>query len=236
MWPRTLSHKYDQLRDGGSDTHSLSDDSEKNENVIQTAVPSSMTKLHQAREVIFSVTGFLCFWIVLITAWRTTLHPTPHTRYEKQFLTCGNSTVEAEAQDCVFDLLSHNWVPRPCMDWEITAEFREYVRNPDRFWGSWPYFTDNKGKEWIPDEESLAHIGDALVITTQEEHLAHCDFLVRRIHRAAAGITNLDGYIARYAHTIHCINELRDPTVKPLDRLTEGYWVGFSNCQVEVPV
>ena len=71
--------------------------------------PGRISKMQQLRELILAATLLLCFWILLVTAWRTTLHPLPRSiRYEKQTLECGNTTVEAESRGCAFDMLSHN--------------------------------------------------------------------------------------------------------------------------------
>ena len=233
MLPRKLSPACAALQEEESDTGPFYDDIQRN---MQQLRDPRRGKLQVVRNAAFTLTALLCLWIVLVTAWRTTLHPTPRAlKYKKERLTCGNSTAEAESLGCVFDLLSHNWLPVPCMDYEITAEFRQYVLSADRHLGAWPYFID-ANEERIKDETSLAHIGGQRVATTQEEYLAHCDFLIRRMHRAASGITKLDGSIARYSHTLHCIHELKNPKAKPLDVLNKAFHVGFSDCHVDVVV
>jgi hypothetical protein len=37
-------------------------------------------------------------------------------------------------------MLSHTWVPKPCYDSEIDAEFREWIFNPSLTGGAFPNF------------------------------------------------------------------------------------------------
>jgi hypothetical protein len=180
---------------------------------------------------------------VLVTAWRTTLHPLPRTvRYEKQTLECGNTTAEAEARGCAFDILSHNWVAPPCLDPLTEAEYRAYVSSPERMLGAYPYFLDKEGTQHISDERTFAllangpTLADAHVHTTREEHLAHCSFLLRRTHRAAQGLVHLNDENVQFWHTEHCLDELRHPDKKPMNELNEGFYVGFAPCTIDVPV
>ena len=133
MWPRNWSsirnHTYDRL--GGtpkfmSNTESFIEDGKAEEQPTlgqdQTAVGGrsssiSTSRIQQALRLVLAAVGVVSLWIVLITAWRTTLHPVPRAaRYERKTLTCGNTTAEAEARGCAFDILSHNWVAPACLD------------------------------------------------------------------------------------------------------------------------
>lgn len=186
-----------------------------------------------------------CVWIVLVAAWRTTIHPTPkHVKYEKQTLMCGNTTAEAEARGCTFDLMSHNWVPNPCLDHEIAGEFREFVNSPDRLYRAWPYYNDYEGKKWIEDERELALMADwnwdndprGLVVTTLEVHLKHCEFMIKRVHRSAVSHNvPLDSVFTMYRHIVHCLKQFREPG-PPLGELSTPLYVGFTRCTIDVPV
>ncbi len=134
MWPRnwsfTTKPTYDRLHGGTfrsmSSKQSFTDDGEaENQPSLgqdKTAVgggssSTSTSWIQQARQLVLAAMGAVCLWIVLVTAWRTTLHPVPRAvRYEEQTLTCGNTTAEAEARGCAFDILSHNWVTPACLD------------------------------------------------------------------------------------------------------------------------
>jgi len=45
---------------------------------------------------------------------------------------CGNSTEEARARGCKYDVLLNNWVPAPCFDQEWVDEYLE-----DNSWGAY---------------------------------------------------------------------------------------------------
>jgi hypothetical protein len=207
------------------------------------AAASRYSKLQQVREIILAIASLICLWIVLVTAWRSTLHPIPRTiRYEKRTLSCGNTTAEAESRGCAFDLLSHNWVAPPCLDPLTESEYREYVSSPERTFGPYPYYLDTKGEHHISDERSFAllangpTLAEQQVYTTREEHLAHCSFLMRRNHRAAEGKVRLNDENSQFWHTEHCIKEIGNPNKKPMDALNEGFYVGFAPCTIEVSV
>lgn len=209
---------------------------------MTTAKKSWLQKTHQ---LLLGALGLLSVWIVLITAWRTTLHPVPRAaRYEKQTLTCGNTTAEAESRGCVFDMLSHNWVAPACLDPVTEAEYRAYVADPARHFGPYPYYIDNDavegGLEHVDDERVFAQLADSPVLikvhTTREEHLAHCEFLLRRTARAADGKVRMNDENLQFWHAEHCLDELRHADRKPMDQLNEGFYVGYSPCTVEVLV
>jgi len=108
--------------------------------------------------------------------------------------------------------------------------------------GPYPYFLDPEGKHRIADEHAFSLLAngptlpDQHVYTTREEHLAHCRFLLMRIHRAAQRIVRLNDENAEFWHTKHCLGELSNPGRKPLDELNEGFYVGYSPCTIEVPL
>ncbi|KAB8237445.1 uncharacterized protein BDW43DRAFT_307720 [Aspergillus alliaceus] len=240
-WKRTPTIDYTSLPfeiDSNRTSNEASDLEKTNITHLHTRTrPHRRTWLTTTQNALFLLAGLLCLYISALAAWRTTFHPTTGIQtYYKKTLSCGNTTEEAESNGCEFDLLSHNWVPSPCVDHYIMNEFRNYVRSPERKYSAWPYYVDREGKDWIPDERTLALRANQHVVTTQEEHLAHCGFLIKRIHRAMLGITKADDIVSKYPHTVHCVEELMREKKKPLDVLTEGYWVGFSTCTVEVPL
>lgn len=254
MWPRKISAAYDRLRgaDGGSDvdadseTQPFTDGEAGKQDPIyhmrDSARPRS--RMQRAREALVYTLGILCLWILLVTAWRTTLHPVPRAvRYETRTLECGNTTDEAKARGCSFDLLSHNWVPPPCLDPLTESEYRAYISSPERAMGAYPYFLDAEGTRRVESEDAFSMLADGHpvladqhVYTTREEHLAHCKFLLRRTHRAAERKVRLNDENAQFWHTAHCLEELSHPDRKPMNALNEGFFVGYSPCTIEVPV
>ncbi|KAK3357856.1 hypothetical protein B0T25DRAFT_540396 [Lasiosphaeria hispida] len=250
MWPRKISAAYDRLRGADGDdaeTQPFTDgEAEKQDagHPMSSTTPRPRSWMHKARSALAFTLGIFCGWILLVTAWRTTLHPVPRTvQYTTKTLECGNTTAEAEARGCSFDLLSHNWVPPPCLDSQTESEYRAYISSPERALGAYPYFLDAEGTKRVESERAFALLAnghpvlaDQHVYTTREEHLAHCKFLLRRTHRAAQRKVRLNDENAGFWHTEHCLEELSHPNRKPLAALNEGFFVGYSPCTIEVPV
>ncbi|OIW27029.1 hypothetical protein CONLIGDRAFT_683967 [Coniochaeta ligniaria NRRL 30616] len=241
-----MSLAYDRLRGVDPEEQPFTDvnvGAEKQETAMTQAEAPRGSRMGKLRQLLLTVVGILCLWITLVTAWRTTLHPVPRAvRYEKRTLSCGNTTDEAQSRGCAFDLLSHNWVPPPCLDPLSESEYRDYVSSPERALGPYPYYLDQAGTQHIADEHTFAllangpTLADQHVFTTREEHLAHCGFLLRRTHRAAQGIVRLNDENIQYWHTKHCIEELGHPNRKPLTELNEGFYIGFATCTIEEAV
>ncbi|KAK0760701.1 hypothetical protein N5P37_006898 [Trichoderma harzianum] len=245
MWPLKVKTVYERLH--GSEVSSASNsftdgDVEKLDGPLPSN-PHPRSKFQYFYDALRTSIRLFCLWIVLVTAWRTTFHSTPRAiRYEKQTLECGNTTEEAAARGCAFDLLSHNWVAKQCMDSLTESEYREYVSSPDRKMGPYPYFLDPDGKNRVIGERAFAllangpTLADQHVYTTREEHLAHCKYLLRRTHRAAEGKVQLNDENKQFWHAAHCLEELSNPNKKPMDELNEGFYVGFAPCTIDVPV
>ncbi|KZM21320.1 uncharacterized protein EKO05_0007963 [Ascochyta rabiei] len=245
MWLHKLKTAYQPVfgSDAESEAQSLAEAEARKFEEDGHLDTTSRNWVKTIRNAIIAIAGLLCFWILGVTAWRTTLHARPApVRYEQITLECGNTTAEAQARGCGFDLLSHNWVPPPCMDTLTESEYRAYVSSPERILGPYPYFLDQEGKQRIPDEHAFSMLAngptlaDQHVYTTREEHLAHCNFLLRRTHRAAQRLVQLNDENAAFWHTEHCLGELRHANKKPLDQLNEGFYVGYSPCTIKIPV
>lgn len=245
MWPSSFNPIYERLRGRSTyfESQFLSDESSEKQDLERDGYVPAKSRTQRLCRIVFYIAGGLCLWIVLITAWRTTLHPEPRTiKYEKKTLECGNTTTEAEARGCAFDLLSHNWLPQPCLDPLGEAEYREYVTSPDRMYGPYPYFLDSEGTQRVSDERQFAMLAngptlaDQHVFTTREEHLAHCSFLLRRTHRGAEGKVRVNDENLQFWHTEHCLNEIRHADRKPMNELNEGFYVGYAPCTIEVPI
>jgi hypothetical protein len=241
-----MSVTYDRLRgtDGTSETDSLTNGEAEKQEIENYPDNARPRRMQQVREVILVLAALGCLWIVLVTAWRSTLHPMPRAvRFEKKTLHCGNTTDEAIANGCSFDLLSHNWVAPPCLDPVTESEYRAYIMDPERAWGPFPYFRDREGKERVPDEHAFSmlanghpNLDEQHVATTREEHLAHCNYLLRRTARAAAGLVRMNDENSGFWHTEHCLEEIRHPGKKAMDEINEGFFVGYAPCTIEVAV
>ncbi|PIG88392.1 hypothetical protein AARAC_004626 [Aspergillus arachidicola] len=147
---------------------------------------------------------------------------------------CGSTAVEARANGCVFDLVTNNWVPKRCADAETAQEFREWVSNNVRLRQSWPYYYDGHGERQIASEEEMAGMVGQLVYTTTENHLGHCTFLMRRLHRfldsdAETAISRIN-----FNHTLHCSSEVLravgNPECEDRGIITSAFLVGITGC------
>ncbi|KAF2715974.1 hypothetical protein K431DRAFT_236429 [Polychaeton citri CBS 116435] len=122
-------------------------------------------------------------------------------------LHCGNSSTEARALGCVFDLLTNNWMPEYCSDPSTDAEYREWVLDPSRELGAWAFFYDDQAERQVGSEEELSDLVGEHVYTTTQNHLAHCAFIARRMHRLVTGeifaVTH-----NTFAHTVHCTSAI----------------------------
>jgi hypothetical protein len=133
-------------------------------------------------------------------------------------LSCGDTAAEAKARGCEFDVLSYSWIPKDCRDRETDDEFREWLYSDERQLGPWPFFRDKGMKDRIPDANALSEWRRA-VFTPQDEHIGHCIFLTRRLHRALDGRFRMDMRGRNLNHTIHCTNVVLNSTT----RLPEEY-------------
>lgn len=115
----------------------------------------------------------------------------PRMEY-KQPMECGSSLDEFEANGCVFDLLSYNWIPPRCKDDTTLGEFRSWLSEPRRNMGPWPFFTSSAGiispsEDRISNEVDFGNRWDMEIWSSMEEHIAHCMFLFLHVSRVAVG-------------------------------------------------
>ncbi|KAL6862013.1 hypothetical protein J3F83DRAFT_218874 [Trichoderma novae-zelandiae] len=159
--------------------------------------------------------------------------PTPPSLSQ---LHCGNSSTEARAMGCVFDLLTNNWMPEYCADPVTDAEYREWVLDPARQLGSWAFYHDDQGQKQVASEQALSDLVGSHIYTTSENHLAHCAFLARRMHRLVTGDIAAVAHNT-LAHTLHCTRailkavESNEPSLKA--QIGSTFDVGIVSCLVQ---
>ena len=148
---------------------------------------------------------------------------------------CGSSISEAKSKDCKFDSLATSWLPPPCRDDELTAEFE---RSGPLEGGAWPYYKDLR-KTHLLSLEDLANMadngsGDRTYYTTTEWSIARCLFYWRKIERAerlettiekSFLDTSIDGHNTSRWH--HCANVYLEGT--PSDQISTAGQVGFGD-------
>lgn len=148
---------------------------------------------------------FVSATIVLITIARginqsKDSHPWQHS--------CGSTVTEAIAMGCGFDLLSYSWTPSPCLDMQTSNEFLEWLQKDKRVQGSFPFFADYNGTKRLRDVDELAQLAGSIAWSTQEEHLGHCIFWMRRMERVRLGLARQLMRGIGVQHAMHCTMSL----------------------------
>jgi hypothetical protein len=115
---------------------------------------------------------------------------------------CGQSIAEAKQLGCEYESVTISWQPVECFDEELNYEFDH--AGPDRN-GEWPYYADVEGKQRISLEEV------ALMADTNEGfyaihswHLAHCNYVWRKLLRSLTNGITIDSDTASLKHIVHC--------------------------------
>ena len=177
-------------------------------------------KFHIFRNLLghYLVVLLLIIFIVLVTLLFKGIIP----RHEDA-TNCGNSSVEALSQGCVFDVMSFAWLPERCFDRELTAEF---LAQQD-----WKWFLDPEGIEVVEYVNITTGIHDEVYVT-EEYQMYHCTFMWRKMHRAAIAGRALDGYISDIHHTAHCEMQILDRRLRLNDTSTTMY-IKYADCPEE---
>lgn len=123
---------------------------------------------------------------------------------------CGTTIAEAMDLRCEFDVVSYSWTPRPCLDAEPSEEFLEWLQKEDRALGPFPFFADPNGTKRIRDVHELSQYAGSVAYATQEEHLAHCIFWMRRMERTRLGLARQLMRGLGIQHAMHCTMSLLD--------------------------
>jgi hypothetical protein len=204
------------------------------------------TRASRTRQILSHAATFLIavlLSIAFLTIYRPSSFQTTASEPRTKHLHCGNSTAEARAQGCVFDVLTNMWVPELCWDQEGTEEFMRTA--------PWQGYDQSDGKRLLTLEEMSERVGkDRLAPdpssppywTPLREHVIHCALMWQRQHRGfmSGNPKRLDFHSLSYQHTVHCSSSLvhmagaGDQPPGPLDKLAIRTWVGFSECDIEV--
>lgn len=137
---------------------------------------------------------------------------------------CGSSAEEAKSRNCVFDLVSHSWLPHDCLSTEDLEDADIMYANSTWHWG----LDDMK-------EVSLEDVRRGefdRVWTSMDWHVAHCGFVWKRLHRALLDPwRKLDSYTADYHHTGHCVDMIaRLNPVGPINATGTRVYTKFPTC------
>ncbi|OAA77853.1 hypothetical protein LEL_04676 [Akanthomyces lecanii RCEF 1005] len=152
------------------------------------------------------------------------------TRKTTKTLSCGNSTADAKARGCQFDVLSFLWVPEPCFDAETAAAYQRAV--------NWHGYNDAEGKEMLDLAAMAERVEPGKYYTTAKEHAVHCAYVWQKQHKGyLKGGLYLDDNSASFHHTRHCSEVLMytaELEPEKLASFTTETTVGFSSCLVEL--
>lgn len=144
-------------------------------------------------------------------------------------LDCGSSPEEARMKGCEFDVLAFLWIPKPCADIE---SLREYQDNVD-----WHAYDDDEGTRRLTLDEMATYDGPRPYYTSAREHVVHCAYMWRRMHKQyLAGGLYMDDNARDLSHTEHCADmliEYADSDPERLKVLETETVIGYSTCQIE---
>lgn len=139
---------------------------------------------------------------------------------------CGNTTAEARARGCHFDVISFCWLPDACYDAELSAEF---LAAHELEW-----FEDPAKERPLSYEQIITGEHTGLYVNW-EYHVAHCTAMWRKMHRAilgALGKAAIDAYIGSYPHTEHCEQMLLGGTGVAFDTINTRIAVKYPDCGI----
>lgn len=150
--------------------------------------------------------------------------------HEPRLRNCGNSSSEAEALGCRFQLWSYAWVPEPCFDPVLEEDWLEMQPQPSPT--GWQYFEDFNGTRVVDVDVVLRGRSDKLY-TTWGQHLWHCAFTWRKVLRSLNGsgvkLTERD---LQYGHTEHCSDMAVMANDWDFDVINDLLTLGFLECRV----
>ncbi len=133
---------------------------------------------------------------------------------------CGNSTAEARALGCTFDLLAFAWWPAACLEdhAELSHTFDDWISSPERQ-RPWPFYYDPEGTRPVATLDELSEAVGVDIWTTPEYHVGHCSLWWRLVHLSAEGRIAANLWAGEYHHTLHCSNMLMGMRPGDFDKL-----------------
>jgi hypothetical protein len=141
-------------------------------------------------------------------------------------LECGNSSAEARASNCVFQLWSYSWVPAPCFDPELTADFQEVIHKENL-----SYYLPRQGTGRLDKVDiEIALEGEKEVLySVWGLHYWHCAFYAQNFFRSRVALTNAD---LEVRHSEHCMEWFSQPTKFDWHAVNIKLPLAFHTCEV----
>lgn len=163
---------------------------------IQLTSPALITLLASTALITMLLSGLGLHFLHLLNSWSSQTLPGTH------FGSCGSTPSSARRANCTFDIMSFSWLPQPCSEPELTAEFSA-IQN-------WTWWLDTDRNTSVTFEE-VAQGEHKELFVSREYHMYHCTYMWRKLHRGLLrGRRNeerrgvVDTYIGEYGHTAHC--------------------------------
>lgn len=179
--------------------------------------------------LVFVITSLL--WILVLYA---ISHPSKHwnsaskmggrhnVTSNAKLITCGNSTQEARALGCKYDILLNNWVPEPCVDQDFIDEYTDD--------GSWASFADEEMTQQITSIDELSEMD--FYYTSVRDHVNHCAVMWKKqFAELFDERPAFDTVIASTGHTDHCASYLMGATGRNQTEPTKVFR-GFAGCWI----
>ena len=130
-----------------------------------------------SHSLVFIITSLL-WTMVFFTISPTSIHWGSPSKVEDhhnitsnaRLVTCGNSTQEARALGCKYDVLLNNWVPAQCVDKEFVQEYQD-----DRSWGA---FADENLTQKLTTIDEMSE--RETYYTSVRDHINHCALIWKK--------------------------------------------------------
>ncbi|THV44623.1 hypothetical protein BGAL_0605g00060 [Botrytis galanthina] len=197
----------------------------------ENEVKVSPNKRPHIRRAALGTATLLClFSISIVVIYSIFQYQEKQPVLKSRTFTCGNTTADAQRNDCVYDPLAVSWVPRECLDSTSLQEYNDH--------GPWEYF-QNKNKSGRIDPLNL---GFEMYYTTIREHVVHCAIVWQRLHRFTTGshenlVITSSLSESKLEHTEHCsrmlIKWVDNFNSTKLHELETRNNPGFQTCSIQ---
>ncbi|RGP79545.1 hypothetical protein FLONG3_2293 [Fusarium longipes] len=174
---------------------------------LPTLSPHSYSLLRLAKDVVLlslAVPGLISLLCpALVCEGVSSSVSTLKSSVDPTICNCGSSVAEALSLGCKYDSLAAAWLPEPCRDDALTAEFERSGDAPN---GQWSYWADLNHTQELSLEE-LGKKGDDpsfRFYTTAEWHRVHCAFFWRKMFRSHISGVIIEPRFDNEEHVIHC--------------------------------
>jgi hypothetical protein len=188
-----------------------------------------------SHSLVFIITSLL--WMLVLSVilspsshyWKSSYSkpgdPRHNVTSNAQLLTCGNTTQQALAQGCKYDILLNNWVPAPCFDADSEDFIADYT--DDKSWGA---FADKNMTQRFNSVQEMSE--SEIYYTSVRDHINHCAVLWKKQFWALFEEKKaFDTVVASPGHTDHCAQYLIDVVGADWTEATKVER-GFAGCWV----